>query len=325
MKTLKQHLTGLGVAILVIQGAAMGSTTATAGEFVQLNGTVTVSGGQILLGDLFSGLTENANAVVGQAPAPGDAFNIGARELRRIADLHKIDWSPRNGQQVTRVHRLARTIPLTTVRQALTDALANGHLEGAVEIEFANRRLNIMVATDQDQTVRVHDMNYDSRTQQFSAWISAPASDDNAPRTAVKGRVYELIALPVPEHHVHPGETIRERDIGWRNVRVDQATYNTINTLDELVGQSARRPLIAGRLIKRTDVMARQLVAKGDFVTVHFQSKSMSLTYRGLAMESGARNDVIRIQNPRSKKVIEGKIIGPNVATIQLPKLAALN
>lgn len=325
MKTMKQHLIGLGMTVLVLQGATMTSTGTLAAETIQLKSSVTVTGGQILLGDLFDGVKDKANTVIASAPAPGAKINIGSRELRRLATLHGLQWQPERGKQLVRVQRASRTIPLKTVRLALSDALADGHVDSDVDIELANRRLNIMVATNQDQTVRVHDMNYDQRTQQFSAWLSAPANDPNAPRTQVKGRIYEMIALPVAQHHVHPGEVIRARDIGWRNVRSNQATYNTINSLDELVGQSARRPLIAGRLIKRTDVMPRRLVEKGDFVTVHFRSKSMSLTYRGLAMEHGARNDVIRIRNPRSKKIIEGKVVGPNIATIQLPKFAALN
>lgn len=325
MKTMKQHLVGLGMTILVLQGAAMTATETLAAEAVRLKNSVTVTDGQILLGDLFTGVGAKADTVVSVAPAPGKKINIGSKELRRIAMRHNLEWQPARGQQVTRVQRASRTIPLNTVRLALSEALADGHVTSDVDIELANRRLNIMVAANQEQTVQVHDMNYDRRTQQFSAWLSAPANDPSAPRTAVKGRIYDLVALPVPQHHVHPGEVIRARDIGWRNVRTNQATYNTINSLEELVGQSARRPLIAGRLIKRTDVMPRRLVAKGDFVTVHFRSKTMSLSYRGLAMEHGARNDVIRIRNPRSKKIIEGKVVGPNVATIQLPKFAALN
>ena len=325
--TLKQRLAGLALTILVIQGAstAMMPTGTMAAEAIQLRKTVTVTAGKIVLSDLFTGLDEKGDTVVANSPAPGAKMNLGLRDLRRIAKAHDLAWKPGHGQQLTRIERASRSVPLKTVRVALNQALRGGHVSGNVDIELVNRRLNMLVAADQDPSVHVHDMNYDRRTRQFSAWLSAPANDPNAVRVSVKGRVYDLVDLPVPQQHVHPGEIIRARDIGWRSVRVNQSTYNTITTLDELVGQSARRPLIAGRLIKRTDVMPRRLVVKGDFVTVHFRSKTMSLSYRGIAMESGARNDVIRIRNPRSKKIMEGKVIGPNVAEVQLPKFAALN
>jgi flagellar basal body P-ring formation protein FlgA len=324
---LKQRLTGLAMAILVIQGVATATipTVTKAAETIQLKTHVTVTSGHILLGDLFTGLGEKGDAVVATSPALGAKMNLGPKALRRIAKAHDLRWQPVNGQGLIRVERASRAIPLKTVRLALNSALKDGHVNSDVDIELANRRLNLLVAGDQDLSVRVHDMNYDQRTQRFSAWLSAPADDPNAPKTSVKGRVYDLMDLPVPKRHMHPGEVIRARDIAWRSMRTNRTTYNTINGLDELIGQSARRPLIAGRLIKRTDVMARQLVKKGDFVTVHFRSKTMSLTYRGVAMESGARNDVIRIRNPRSKKIIEGKVIAPNVAAIQLPRFAALN
>jgi flagellar basal body P-ring formation protein FlgA len=325
--TLKRRLTGLAMTILIIQGAAaaLAPVETMAAEVIQLRKTATVTTGQILLGDLFTGLGDKADKVIAVAPAPGGKLNIGSKELRRIARIHDLEWQPTRGQQLARIERASRTVPLKTVRAALSEALRGGHVDSDVDIELGNRRLNMLVATDQDTSVRVHDMNYDRRTQRFSAWLSAPADDPNAPRKSVKGRVYALIDLPVPRRHLHPGQVIRARDIGWRSMRANRSTYNTISSMEELIGQSARRPLISGRLIKRTDVKARELVAKGDFVTVHFRSKSMSLTYRGVAMESGARHDVIRIRNPRSKKVIEGKVIGPNVAAIQLPKFAALN
>ena len=325
--TLKQRLTGLAMTLLILQGGAMALTAMDimAAEVIQLRKTVTVTSGQILLSDLFSGLDEKGDTVIAVAPAPGAKLNIGSKELRRIAKLHGLPWRPTRGQQLARIERASRTIPLRTVRAALSDALRDGHVDRDVDIELGNRRLNILIATDQEPTIRVHDVNYDRRTKQFSAWLSAPADDPNATRKLVKGRLYDLIDLPVPRRHVHPGEVIQASDIGWRSMRANRSTYNTINGLDELIGQSARRPLISGRLIKRTDVMARELVAKGDFVTVHFRSKTMSLTYRGIAMESGAKHEVIRIRNPRSKKIIEGKVIGPNVAAIQLPKFAALN
>lgn len=325
--TMKSRLTGLAMTILMIQGASLVTTPtgAMAGDMVHLNKNVKVTSNEVLLSDLFTGLGEIGDTVVATAPAPGTKLNLGPRELRRIANRYQLPWRPANGQALAHVERDSRTVSLKTVRLALTEALTDGHVTDQIEIELSNRRLNILVAADRDMTVAVHDMNYDRRTKQFSAWVSAPADDPNAPRKAVKGRAYAMVDLPVPQRHIRPGEVIQARDIGWRGVRANRNTYNTISRLEELIGQSARRPLIAGRVIRRSDVMARELVARGDFVTVHFRSKTMSLTYRGVAMEKGARGDVIRIRNPRSKKVIEGKIIGPNVATIQLPQFAALN
>ncbi|MDA9975350.1 flagellar basal body P-ring formation chaperone FlgA [Alphaproteobacteria bacterium] len=324
--TLKYQLTGLAMTVIVILGTVMSRSTATsAAETVHLRKSVTVTSEQILLSDIFTGLGGIGDAVIADAPAPGTKLNLGPRELRRIVKQYDLPWHPARGQQLVRIARATRTIPLKTVRLALSDALMDGHVTGDVDIELTNRRLNMLVAANRDLSVRVHDMNYDPQTRRFSALLSAPANDPNAPRKAVKGRIYALVDLPVTRRHIRPGEVIKAQDIGWRSVRANQSTYNTINSLDELIGQSARRPLVAGRLIKHTDVKPRELVAKGDFVTVHFRSQTMSLSYRGVAMESGARNDVIRIRNPRSKKVIEGKVIGPNVAAIQLPKYAALN
>jgi flagella basal body P-ring formation protein FlgA len=82
---------------------------------------------------------------------------------------------------------------------------------------------------------------------------------------------------------------------------------------------------MAGRIIRVSDVRPQKLVTKGDFVTIHLRNQSMSLTTRGISVESGSRNEIIKIRNPRSKKIIEAKIIAPNVAIIQLSTLSFLN
>lgn len=324
---MKRKIAGLAIAAFAAYGAAglVAETAALAAEQVHLKQTAVISGSSVMLSDIFSGIGTDKDLVIAAAPAPGQKLNFGARGLRRIAKRAGLDWQPAHGRELVKIERASRMVPLINARLAIEDALMAGHVSDEIEIEFAQSRLRMLISEDKEPTVQVHDLIYDARTRQFSASLSAPADDPDALRVSVKGRVHAVVEMPVPQRHIRPGEVIKASDIGWRKVRARQSTYNTIGSVEALIDHTARRPLIAGRLVRRTDVRPRELVRKSDFVTVHFRSAAMSLTTRGLALEAGARGDVIRIRNPRSKKIIEGKVVGPNVAIIQPPQIAALN
>ena len=57
-------------------------------------------------------------------------------------------------------------------------------------------------------------------------------------------------------------------------------------------------------------------IKKGEFVTLHFKNKTMSLSTRGVSVEPGSRNQGIRVKNRRSKRIIEARVLGPNIAVV---------
>lgn len=297
----------------------------SANQPIHLKRDVVVTGSNVMLSDIFAGIDAKTDTIVAAAPTPGKQMNIGSRDLRQIATANELSWRPTSRHALVKVMRESRSIPMKLVRSAIEQAITLELPGEDVEIEITNRRLRLAIASGHPPTVKVHDLTYDERTHHFTCQISAPADNPAAVRHSVTGRVYEMVKMPVARTHIRPGQTVRKSDITWRRVRASQATYNTISSFDELVNHTARRPLIAGRLLRRTDVQPQQLVIKGDFVTLHFRNAHMSLTTRGIALESGARDDMVRIRNTRSKKVIEGKVISPNAAVLQLPMLAHLN
>ena len=85
---------------------------------------------------------------------------------------------------------------------------------------------------------------------------------------------------------------------------------------------SARRPISAGHIIRRTDVKPIKLIHKGDLVTMIFQTSFMTLTLRGQALESGARKDTIRVKNLSSGKTVFGSITQSGIVSVAGPRLA---
>ena len=57
--------------------------------------------------------------------------------------------------------------------------------------------------------------------------------------------------------------------------------------------------------------MRPALVQRGSVVEMQLQSPGISLVAQGVALESGATGERIRVQNPSSHAVVEAEVMGP--------------
>lgn len=281
-----------------------------------------IAGGDVRLGHLFANIGDAADTVVAKAPAPGQRVTVHASELATIAERFGVDWKPRSFRERVVIERAADQVPMSDVQAALERALMEGPVDDSVEITLANRSLRLLVARGADTTVTVRDLRYDRRSQRFAAVVTAGG---NPELVEVNGQVHPIVEVPVPTRHIMPGELINDADVTWQRVRADRTTYNTVATLDDIVGQQARRPLTAGRTVRRTDLKALEMVAKGELATVIFKTPFMTLTTRAKALQSGAKGQAIRLRNLQSDKLIQATVVGPNIVTVEAQSLLALN
>ena len=66
-----------------------------------------------------------------------------------------------------------------------------------------------------------------------------------------------------------------------------------------------------GQLIRQTDLMKPEVVARNDNVTITYEVPGIVLTMRGKALETGAKGDIINVLNAASNKAIQATIAGP--------------
>lgn len=308
-------------------GIALGiPQTATANETKGVplfaNETVMLDRDSLMLSDLFIGLPAEKDARVGDAPPPGENMVVRLRTLRKLASIHGLDWTPPHNRIRVAVQREGRAVPLQLVREAIAERLQQDYVADNIDVELTNRRLTLMIPTDMPPEISVDTIDYNNQNQRFAASISVPIGNGKIIRAQAQGEVYPVIEVPVLSRHAAPGETIHASDIVWTEMRARRSNYNTVTSADQLVGMSARRPISAGRVIRRTDVKPIELIHKGDLVTMIFKTSFMTLTLRGQALESGARRDTIRVKNLSSGKTVVGSVTQSGIVSVAGPRLA---
>ena len=276
---------------------------------------ISIESDKIWLSDLFYSDREFKDKIVGDAPELGKKLKLFRKDLRRIVKASPLNWSGSLRKSVV-VSRSAKQVPMNIIRNAVEKALEQNHVNDEIEVEFNDRNLKILVPKNAEEAIRVLQSQLDQRTGRFEVVVNINSTANEDQNIILKGKAFAIIPMPVPNKHISAGQLINKKDITWRKVRIKQQSFGVVGSMEQLLDHVAKRPLTAGRLIRMSDIRPQQLIKKGEFVTLHFKNKTMSLSTRGVSVEPGSRNQVIRVKNPRSKRIIEARVLGPNIAVV---------
>ncbi len=282
-----------------------------------LRDQVTVNDDVIRLSDIFDGVDVTADPIVAYAPAPGRRAVFDANWLARLATRNDLSWRPTSRLDRVVVERATITLGADELTEIILAEPAIQDLGDQVEVVLSNRSARIYLAADNPGDVRIDNLSVDSENGRFRATLLMPSdSAGRAGRVDLSGRIHPIIRVPVPSATLRPGDVIAADDITWTTVRTASVRDNIVTGLDQLVGRTPRRPLNPDMPVRLTDLIIQDAVNRGTAVTIVFETPAMLLTVSGRALDSGARGDVIRVQNLQSGRTIDAKVISPDQVAV---------
>lgn len=299
----------LGIVILLL-----GTRTALAAS---LKNVSMVEGEAITLGDLFSGLKQNADFVLGPAPKPGEDMVLNARTLYRIAVAMNLPWRPSDGSEKITLRRVATVVSSEKIKSALKKSIQNQGLQGRFSIHFSEKDPQMILPKNVAANIFVKDINYDAARGSFEAELAGPSLENPQKTLFVSGYVERIIAVPVLKNPIRKGTIIGAYDIEWVDMREDEVHAEMMLKADDIVNMTPRRMIFAGKPVLENELESPVLVERGDTITMAFDNGPLALTAEGRALQSGAKGDTIRISNMSSNKSVEGIVIAQGIVKIQ--------
>ncbi len=85
----------------------------------------------------------------------------------------------------------------------------------------------------------------------------------------------------------------------------------SFSSVDDLTDKVAIRTILPNAIITENIVEIPPTVQKGSVVKLYIEANNFSIVTKGLAQEAGRTGEVIKVRNLDSKKVIYGKVVGP--------------
>lgn len=284
----------------------------------------TVSTDTVRLGNLVEGLDQGGDIPLFKAPAPGARGTIRVERILMAAREYGITNIKLGDVRMVHISRPARTIQRADMAQAISQSMAQRGNANTLDVVLDDHVAPRMVDVARRESLRIMQVNRDPVTGRFEAKLAL--SDDQASETwTVTGAVLETREIALLTNDVERGDAIKEKDLTIVRRPANQIDKDAIASVADLVGMVPRRAMRTGEFVRTADIARPVLVEKNQLVSVTYVSKGLTLSMRGRAQNNGAMGETIRVQNPQSKRFVEGVVSGPGQVTITSPTPATAN
>lgn len=303
--------------LMITYGILYAFLTIKSAEAATLKSEAMISSNVVMVSDLFDGVATKQDAVVGNAPAPGQTVILNARTLQRIANTYDIKWKSNAPADQIVVRSAVQTISSAEITDTVTKDLAARGIEGKFTVTLNNVAPTISLPGNVDATVEVVQMNYTPGRDVFTAVLAAPSAAHPVKTLSVSGLIEKTVQVPVLLDNVSADQIISSSDLKWVDVPLRQMSNDTITDADKLIGKTPIRLVTAGVPVRDRDVKSPQLVARGDEVLLQFNHGGLLLTAKGKAMQNGAEGEVIRVMNVSSNQSLRAEVTGSKIVVVQ--------
>ncbi|GGY50667.1 flagellar basal body P-ring formation chaperone FlgA [Parvularcula lutaonensis] len=155
-------------------------------------------------------------------------------------------------------------------------------------------------------------VRFDRRTGNYEAIISHRGN-----QAKIKGRASVSVPVVVASRTLRRDHVIGPADLEVRNVSIAQVPADAFSMVEDAVGMSVKRSLVAGRPVREDDVGAPIVLRKNEAVEIVYERKGMVLSARGRALDEGAVGDAVRVVTDGQEQVVMGEVAGPGVVAIR--------
>lgn len=307
----------LAIALVVTYAVLYVILHVTSAEAASLKSEAVINGQAVKLSDLFDDIPEKQDAIVGNAPSPGQSVILNARTLERISNVYNVKWTPAAPTDQIVVRSAVQTVTTADIMAVIKKDLMARGVSGNFEVTLNNVAPTITLPGNVDATAEISQMNYTAGRDVFSAVLAAPSAANPVKTLTVSGLIEKTIKVPVLTSAISEGNIIGSGDIEWIDIAARHMVNDTIVDADKLIGKTPIRMVDAGVPVRVRDVKSPQLVARGDEILLQFNQGGLQLTAKGKAMQNGAEGETIRVLNISSNQSLRGEVTGNKIVVVQ--------
>lgn len=269
--------------------------------------SVTVSGDEVTLGDIFDDAGTAADRVVMAAPAAGRSIVLDNATLTRLAHGNGLDWQPLSGNEFARITRTSQSFDAAAIGEGVIGTLAlPAPAVGRTSVQLDNPQVSLHAPVGTPVELTFGSLALDATGQRFSGLAQLKSGDRIVAQAAIAGRVVTSLDVPVLSRPMRRDETIGANDITWQSLELTAATSNVLFNAEDLIGKMPRTGLRPNVPVRMADLVTPAAINRGAQVTLIYQLGQLTITTQGRALSDAAIGQPIRVVNTASSRTIEG-------------------
>ena len=311
----------LALLYIIISAVAQVSVISVAqANEITLPASVSVSDEKIYLNDIIK-IDNIDNAYISMSPLPGNKKNISRRYIERIVKNLISDTVVVLGSDQVVITREAQPLDENVVKTVLFDRiiseLANKNIDkNNVSIEISDIKYNKMLP--------LGDVKYEasfSKNEDFQGNIitNVTISVDNKSYDKFTARanirVWDTV-LRTKKNIRFPNKLTAD-DVYSDTIEVTNIRGKLIKNINELQTKIVKTLIVKETVLTDAQFKNEPLFRTGDRIQIISKAGNVSVSTLGLAKENGYENQIVRVENFSSKKIVRGKAISNNAVIIE--------
>lgn len=151
-----------------------------------------------------------------------------------------------------------------------------------------------------------------------TATLGVRCSQDRSWTVYLSAHIKAFRRIAVLANSMVRGASIKPGDIVLREQDVSNLNSGYFFDEEHVVGKLVKRSLSAGMVLSPNELTAPRWVARGQVVTLFVDSGGLQVRAQGEAMADGSENDLVRVRNVISGKVVDGFVTAPGTVRVKM-------
>lgn len=150
--------------------------------------------------------------------------------------------------------------------------------------------------------------------------VRCPDGAGRAQEYIVRARISAPVVVTASP--VTAGEVLGQADVTLERRDITNVA-DALGQAQAAVGQTSRRSLRAGELLRASGLSAPVMVKRGDAVVMVARQEGIEVSTSGQALDAGAQGATIRVRNAASGQVVRTRVIG--AGTVEPVEIARIS
>ena len=121
-------------------------------------------------------------------------------------------------------------------------------------------------------------------------------------------KVSNSIKLITLRNNLKKGEVIQKHDLKF-DYKTNSVGNGFFESFDKLVGRKINQNLSKGQVIKIRHLEENFMVSEGQSIIIFSDLYGINIRMQGNALENGHFNELIKVKNISSGKIVQGRVI----------------
>jgi len=134
----------------------------------------------------------------------------------------------------------------------------------------------------------------------------------------LRAYITQKVKIVHSKRFINRGAAITQEDLVVDFIEISNSYSQYYKKPSDIIGKIAKRSISIGKKISATSLKPAMLIKRGQEVIIIAKTAGIIIRTKGKALSDGAKGQVVKVKNVRSKRELQATVIAPNTVQVNM-------